>query len=92
MLCNYEYRTIPCGTRGKYQADTEDVKKLFHHLRKSKRGLEWFAVELADGRYYYWDSRHGWEEGQYLKKYACIWGRNVDKHQWHKKIKLPEEI
>lgn len=89
MLCIYEYRTLAVGTRGKFQADSEDAKACFLNLL-GNRGLMWFAVELADGRYYYWDIANGWKEGAYLKKYACIWGRNVDKHMWHRRIKTKD--
>lgn len=87
MLCKYKYRTSLAGTKGEYQADSEDAKKCFQHLRKTEPTLQWFSVELADGRFYYWDKKFHWQSGEQLKQFCNVFGRNSIHRQRNKYIK-----
>lgn len=56
MLVRYKYRSMRAGTQPKggrdarYQADSEDVKKIFKY-----EDVMWMTVEMPDGTYWYYN-------------------------------------
>ncbi len=53
MLCSYSYRLCTVGTRGPFQADTDDVKNFLRYC--DKEILMWLQVTLRDGKKWHFD-------------------------------------
>lgn len=49
MLMNYKHRTLREGTKGWYQTDTEDFKKMWGYI---KSGVVWCVVKIDNEDFY----------------------------------------
>jgi len=60
MLVKYKYRTTRRGTEPKgkhqrFQADTDDIKRLFKY---EKDIIMWMVVDMPDGSHWYYNRGH----------------------------------